>query len=150
MQSTRTVYKDILKKQQKEDPVLFAYLRSYQRNPKSTIAAEILTGLGAASGATVAEIVAPGDQGVRGAFEVGAAAPLSYVSLFPYFRVAKDYVTEKLEKFRGTMAAEEQERRVGVTLLDFIEKSRRRPTRIHRRCQHGCFSTGGGGYSGGA
>tara|TARA_R100001591_G_scaffold55214_1_gene65082 strand:+ start:262 stop:4212 length:3951 start_codon:yes stop_codon:yes gene_type:complete len=110
-----------IEKTAKEDPVLFAYLRSYQRNPKSTIAAEILTGLGAASGATVAEIVAPGDQGVRGAFEIGAAAPLSYISLFPYFRVAKDYATEKLEKFRGTMAEEEQERRVGVTLLDFIE-----------------------------
>ena len=123
----------------KEDPVLFAYLRSYQKNPKATIAAEAAGGLGAATGAFVAEREFPGDPVMRGALELGFATPLSYASLFPYFVLAKDRLGGAVDRARGTLTQEEQEKRVGRVLVGFFEEMGEDPQDFITALDNGTF-----------
>ena len=123
----------------KEDPVLFAYLRAYQKNPKATIAAEAAGGLGAATGAFFAEQEFPGDPVMRGVMELGFATPLSYASLFPYFLVAKDRLKGSIDRARGTLTQEEQEKRVGRVLVGFFEEMGEDPQDFITALDNGTF-----------
>ena len=123
----------------KEDPVLFAYLRSYQKNPKATLAAEAAGGLGAATGGFVAEREFPGDPVMRGVLELGFATPLSYASLFPYFLLAKDKLGGAVGRARGALTQEEQEKRVGRVLVGLFEEMGEDPQDFVTALDNGTF-----------
>ena len=123
----------------KDDPVLFAYLRSYMRNPRATLVAESAGGVGAAAGAMAAERFFPGDPGVRAVFEITGATPLSYLTMFPYFVVAKDSLKQGAEAMQGAMSVEEQQERVGQALINFMQEMGDDPQNFINAIEAGSF-----------
>mgnify|MGYP004340640147 CR=1 FL=1 len=86
-----------------------------------------------------AERFFPGDPGVRAVFEITGATPLSYLTMFPYFVVAKDSLKQGAEAMQGAMSVEEQQERVGQALINFMQEMGDDPQNFINAIEAGSF-----------
>lgn len=111
---------------QRSDPVMFQFLRTYQKNPKMFQFAEGTAVVGAGLGAGAAEEMAPGSTPLRMALEIAGGSFFNFASALPYAIGAKDALMKDgqqvLDAAGEATSAGRKEALVGQALRTLLEE----------------------------